>query len=234
LRSDRWAGADHWQQAGQALTLDDLLARCEVADVGIDGGGLDDLLGLTVIGRETGTHKWLSWSHAWAHPSVLERRKSEAARFHDFARDGDLTLCKRIGDDIDDVVSIVQRVDAAGLLDKVGVDPAGIGGILDALADAGIEQDKVLGISQGWRLGGAIKTTERKLAEGQLCCTGAATMMNWCVGNARVEPRGNSILITKQASGFAKIDPLMALFNAVSLMALNPASNVHDGELLTV
>ena len=233
LRSDRWAGADHWQQAAQALTLDDLLARCEVADVGIDGGGLDDLLGLTVIGRETGTHKWLSWSHAWAHPSVLERRKSEAARFHDFARDGDLTLCKRIGDDIDDVVSIVQRVDAAGLLDKVGVDPAGIGGILDALADAGIEQDKVLGISQGWRLGGAIKTTERKLAEGQLL-HGGSNMMNWCVGNARVEPRGNSILITKQASGFAKIDPLMAMFNAVSLMALNPASNVHDGELLTV
>lgn len=233
LRSDRWAGADHWEQAGQALTLDDLLARCEVADVGIDGGGLDDLLGLTVIGRETGTHKWLSWSHAWAHPSVLERRKSEAARFHDFARDGDLTLCKRIGDDIDDVVSIVQRVDAAGLLDKVGVDPAGIGGILDALADAGIEQDKVLGISQGWRLGGAIKTTERKLAEGQLL-HGGSNMMNWCVGNARVEPRGNSILITKQASGFAKIDPLMALFNAVSLMALNPASTYHDGELLTV
>ena len=105
--------------------------------------------------------------------------------------------------------------------------------ILDALADAGIAQDKVLGISQGWRLGGAIKTTERKLAEGQLLHGGRA-MMNWCVGNARVEPKGNSILITKQASGFAKIDPLMALFNAVSLMALNPASNVFDGELLTV
>ena len=158
---------------------------------------------------------------------------AEAARFQDFARDGDLTLVKRIGDDIDDVVAIVQRVDAAGLLDKVGVDPAGIGGILDALADAGIAQDKVLGISQGWRLGGAIKTTERKLAEGQLLHGGSA-MMNWCVGNARVEPKGNSILITKQASGFAKIDPLMALFNAVSLMALNPASNVFDGELLTV
>ncbi|MNG36403.1 hypothetical protein D3C84_1234210 [compost metagenome] len=47
-------------------------------------------------------------------------------------------------------------------------------------------------------------------------------LMNWCVSNCRVEPRANSILITKQASGSAKIDPVMALFNAVSLMALNP------------
>lgn len=233
LRSDRWAGADFWQVAGQALTLDDLLARSEVVDVGIDGGGLDDLLGLAVVGRETGSHKWLVWTHAWAHPSVLERRKSEASRFHDFARDGDLTLVAQIGEDVSDVVDVCQRIDESGLLDKIGVDPAGIGAILDALADAGIAQDKVLGISQGWRLGGAIKTAERKLAEGQLIHGGSA-MMNWCVGNARVEPRSNSILITKQASGLAKIDPLMALFSAVSLMALNPASNFHDGDLLTV
>ena len=43
--------------------------------------------------------------------------------------------------------------------------------------------------------------------------------------NARVEPKGNAIVITKQASGTAKIDPLMAAFNAITWMAANPASS---------
>jgi phage terminase large subunit-like protein len=48
--------------------------------------------------------------------------------------------------------------------------------------------------------------------------------MAWVVGNARVEPGRNAITITKQASGSAKIDPLMAAFNAIALMAMNPWS----------
>jgi len=232
LRSDRWAGADFWERQGTGgLTLDALLDRCEVVDVGIDGGGLDDLLGLAVVGRETDTGNWLSWTRAWAHPSVLERRKSDAERFRDFARDGDLVLVDQIGQDVEQVAEICARVDASGLLDKIGVDPHGLGGILDAIVDTGIDQSLVVGISQGWKLTGAIKTTERKLAEGALW-HGESRMMAWCVGNAKVEPKGNAVAITKQAAGFAKIDPLMALFNAVSLMSLNPQSAAAPGVIL--
>lgn len=222
LMSDAWVGAEFWEsQAATWLSLDEILDRCEVIDVGGDGGGLDDLLGLAVIGREAGTRRWLHWAHAWAHPSVLERRKSEAPRLKDLEAIGDLTLVKRIGDDVEQFAAIVKRINETGLLDKVGLDPAGIGSVLDALADAGVEEDKIVGISQGWKLTGAIKTTERKLAEGTLLHCGQP-LMAWSCGNAKGVPSANAFLITKQASGTAKIDPLMATFNAVSLISLNP------------
>lgn len=230
LRSDRWAGANFWEAQGveRGLTLEALLNRCEVVDIGVDGGGLDDLLGLAALGRDRNTRKWLLWTHAWAHPSVMELRKSEAPRFLDFEKDGDLTLVTTIGDDVREVADICSLVYERGLLDKIGVDPSGLGGILDAIVEAGVPQELIVGISQGWKMTGAIKTAERKLAEGTLV-HGNQRMMNWCVGNAKVEPRGNAVIITKQAAGTAKIDPLMAAFNAVTLMSLNPESeNIDD------
>ncbi|MEM5366573.1 terminase large subunit [Paraburkholderia azotifigens] len=239
LRSDRWAGAEFWEEAAliMHLTLEDLIQRCEVIDLGIDGGGLDDLLGLAVIGRERGTRNWLAWTHAWAHRSVFERRKEIAETLRDFQNEGDLTIVNQIGDDVADVAEIAAAVHRTGMLDMIGADPAGIGCVLDALAEAGIPEDKVIGISQGWKLSGAIKTTERRLAatcgrlvdgtdsasDGMLI-HGGQRLMAWCVGNARVVPVGNAVNITKQASGKAKIDPLMAIFDAVSLMALNPSA----------
>lgn len=222
LRKDRWAGADHWKDKNRDhISLEYILDNCDVVDIGIDGGGLDDLLGLAVIGRHAETHEWVAWCRAWAHPTVLERRKSEAARLRDFEKDGHLKIVDIIGDDVSEVVEICVKVEESGLLDKIGVDPHGLGAILDALLEADIDEDKIVGVSQGWKLQGAIKTAERRLAEGQLIHANQP-LMDWCAGNAKIEPRGNAVLITKQASGFAKIDPLMALFNAVNLISLNP------------
>lgn len=226
LRSGRWAGADFWESSGlEPVTLEELIERSEVIDLGIDGGGLDDLLGACAIGRtpaeEEEKKRWLVWNKAWANEIVLERRKSEAPRFKDFEKSGDLVITKYVGQDVEELVDIVAQVESSGKLDKVGIDPGGIGGILDGLVDAEVPEEKIVGISQGWKLGAAIKTAERKLADGTMKHQGSE-MMAWCVSNAKVEPRGNAILITKQASGTAKIDPLMALFNAVSLMSLNP------------
>jgi len=226
LHSARWAGADFWEGAADpSLSLLALLARSEVVCIGIDGGGLDDLLGLAVLGRESGSERWLHWGRAWAHTSVLERRKSEAARLRDLAAAAELVIVERLGDDIDELAQICEHVLKTGLLAQIGLDPVGIGVVVDALAQREMTEESghVIGISQGWKLSGAIKTAERKLAEGSLAHCGQA-LMAWAVGNAKVEPRGNAITITKQAAGYAKIDPVMALFDAVACLSQNPPS----------
>lgn len=229
LRSDRWAGTDFWEAAADATItdLDSLLARCEVAVVGIDGGGLDDLLGIAVMGREIGTRRWLLWTHAWAHKIVLDRRKDIASQLLDFQKQGSLTICDAPGQDVGDVVDIAQQVQQAGLLPEengIGVDAVGIGQIVDELSSREFPEKCVVAISQGWKLSGAIKTAERGLND-RVLLHADQPLMNWCVGNAKVEPRGNAITITKQAAGSMKIDPLMATFNAVALMSMNPEAS---------
>lgn len=222
LRADRWPGAEFWEPHGNPkLSLAELLQRSEVVTVGGDGGGLDDLLGLTVNGRCRETGRFLLWSHAWAHPSVLDRNKQYATILQDCERAGDVSFVEHIGEDVREFADYCKQVFESGLLYKIGLDPAGVGAIVDALIKAGIPQDQITGVSQGWRLGSAITTLERLLAQGSVehC---AQPLMTWCVGNARVEQRSNSKLVTKQASSEGKIDPLMAAFNAVELMNHNP------------
>lgn len=227
-----WVGAEHWEKnAEPALSLEDLLQRSEVVTVGIDGGGLDDLLGLGVMGREVETKRMLHWGRAWAHPSVLERRKEIAPRLLDFVKQGDLVMVERPGQDVDDVADIVEQCEASGLLDRIGVDPAGIGAIVDAIVDKKIDHERIVGIPQGWRMVGAIKTAERWLSDGKLR-HGGQPIMAWSVGNAKPEARGNAIVITKQTAGSAKIDPLMALFNATALMAMNPKPRRKQYQML--
>lgn len=227
LHSGAWAGAEYWLAAAdKTLTLQEVIRRSDVIVVGIDGGGLDDLLGLAVMGREIGTGHWLLWSHAWAHEIVKERRKDIAPRLGDFEKEGSLTFVKLPGEDVCELADFVMEVDHSGKMAEeaaIGVDSFGVTDIVKELTSEGrgISEDRIVGIPQGWQLNGAIKTAERNLAGGTLKHSGLA-LMAWAVGNAKVEPRGNAISITKQVSGTAKIDPLMAALNTVVLMGKNP------------
>ncbi len=233
LRSNRWAGADFWaDKADDTIDLESVLDRSEVVVVGIDGGGLDDLFGLTVLGRERGSRDWLSWSHAWCHKGVLERRKSIASKLNDFKRDGLLTIVDDELKDISEIVEIIADIKARGLLASVAVDPAGLGEMIEALAEIEVTQEagNLIGAPQGYAMMNSIKTAERKLANGTLKHAPSA-LMDWCVSNLKIEPTATAIRATKQNAGDAKIDPVMALFDAVTVMSRNPeAPTVFDAD----
>lgn len=223
MAGDRWTGADYWERRGdKRVTLDYILRECEVVVVGVDGGGLDDLLGLAVEGRIRNSTRTVLWNKAWVHPIGIERRKSEESKYRDFERDGDLVVVERPGQDIEELAALAKLVFDSGLLARIGLDPERTHKVVfQALIDAGIPEDLVIGISQGWKLTGAMAVMERDLESGNLTHA-AQALMAWCVGNAKVVASGNAFLITKQASGTAKIDPLMASLNAATLMATNP------------
>lgn len=236
LRANRWPGSEFWRRAEDASLagLETVLDRSEVVVVGIDGGGLDDLFGLSVLGRERETKRWLSWSHAWCHEGVLQRRKSIAAQLEDYRKRGELTIVDDELADISGIVEIIADIKDRGLLAAVAVDPAGLGEFTDALAEIEITAENGLlkGAPQGYAMMNSIKTAERKLANGTLRHA-PSTLMDWCVGNLKIEPLATAIRATKANAGDAKIDPVMALFDAVTVMATNPqptGTSIYDDD----
>lgn len=224
LRANRWPGAEFWEKrTDPSITLESILERCECAVVGVDGGGLDDLFGLVVLGREIETKAWLAWAHAWCHVGVLERRQSIATQLREFEAAGDLTIVDDELADISEIVELIAVVKDAGLLASVAVDPAGLGELIDALAEIGVTEEAklLIGAPQGYAMMNAIKTAERRVANGTLLHAGQP-MMGWAVGNLKIEPTATAIRASKQNAGDAKIDPVMALFDAVTVMSRSP------------
>ncbi|MFT8957670.1 MAG: terminase TerL endonuclease subunit [Gluconobacter oxydans] len=222
LREKAWAGAKYWEQRGNPnLSLEDVVKRSRVLVAGIDGGGLDDFLSLAVLGCDAETDEWLHWQRSWVFRDVLKTRKEEAPRYLDFEKQQDLVLVTTMQDDIIELGEIAADLNRSGKLALIGLDPAGVAEIVFELRRKEIEESQIVGVSQGWKLTGPIKTLERKLADGSFH-HGGRPIMAWAVGNAKAQAKGNNIEITKQLAGGKKIDPLMALFDAVACMSKNP------------
>ncbi|WP_158271771.1 terminase large subunit domain-containing protein [Methylosinus sporium] len=240
LGADSWVGAEFWPDAAEkALTLEKILSRCEVVVVGIDGGGADDLLSIYVIGRQrcdsqdVRRRKWFGWGHSWAFSDpvqgrgVVERRLSLEPQLSDFVEDGDLTIFTQPGAGVEGAVAIIKKIYDAGLLGGVGADPAGkvVASISDALELSEMTDSdgplQVQSVSQGFLLQGAIGTCELELLSGRFI-PADQRIMAWALGNAKAELKGSAQMIYKQAAGYAKIDPIMAMFDAIRLMSLNP------------
>lgn len=238
LRANRWAAVEFWPAAAapKPFTLEELIEASEVITVGIDGGGLDDLLGFAAVGRlpivlreytdnitkqRVQIKPWWVWGRAWCHKIALERRKSIAPTLLDFEKQGDLIIVDNVGDETAQVAQICKQIHDSGKLDKIGLDPLGIGTLIEELTAVEIPEESLIGVSQGFKMAGYIKTAENKIARKHLLHANQK-LMAWSVGNARTVVRGSGTMISKAESGTAKIDPVIGMLNAVALMSLNP------------
>ncbi len=221
MRANRWGAVEFWDQAKtKPFTLDELIEKSEVITIGGDGGGLDDLLGQYVIGRLP-NKKWWGWCRAWCHEIALERRKKIAPTLLDFAKDGDLIIVKKVGEETRQFAEICKKIYDSGKLDRIGLDPVRIGLLLEMLESMGIPSDKIIGVSQGFKMAGHILTAELKIAR-QDMLHADQPLMNWCIGNTRTVVKGSGVMIDKAESGSGKIDPVIAMLNATALMSENP------------
>jgi phage terminase large subunit-like protein len=159
---------------------------------------------------------------------VFKKRKDIADTLKSFVGDGDLVLCEEPSQDIIEVADLCEKVRASKLLpakDGIGIDRIGLPGLLDELVSRGFDISEnggvITAIAQGGYLNPAIMGLERKLNDKTLVHAGQP-LMTFCVGNAKIELKGSARAVTKQVSGKAKIDPLVAAFDAAMLMARNP------------
>ena len=235
LSADRWTGAPFWERAADPnlADLDALLARCEVVVAGVDGGGLDDLLGLALIGREKGSKRWLIWAHAWAWDTVWQRRQAEATALDECIAEGSLTRCamghnggpalddliedapdedEDLTQDVRELVAILVKVRDLGLFpdkDALGLDAAGVAAIVDELARNGFTDEMMKAIPQGWKLSSAIKGLARKVAA-RTARHGGVEADGMVRRQRETDTEGASAVAIEKRNAGEKIDPVAA------------------------
>ncbi|MEP3331662.1 terminase TerL endonuclease subunit [Sedimentitalea sp.] len=209
--------------ATSRITVDSIIARCEHVAVGIDLGGAVDWTGLGIIGTDA-DGIWHATARAYAQQKAIDANE-HASTCEGFIADGDLRVI-RPGADIDAILDIIQRIDEAGKLHAIGVDPAGAVDLVEKLEAASFplsegpqDANPVMGIGQSaFRLNPAVRTLERRADEGRIRFD-KSRMLRWCFSNCIAVERTNVTEITKRGRD-EKFDPVAALLDAASTLIL--------------
>jgi phage terminase large subunit-like protein len=222
--ADAWPGVKHWQGAERDfVSLDYIMDHCEVCTIGVDWGGADDLASVCVMGRLP-SKQILAWVRAWARPSVFKARPKIASTLRDFQAQGDLRVVETGEAQAAEAADLCEQVYKAGLLPEVGgigLDSAALDMLLDALGSRGMVMPLLTSVKQGGWLQAAVAGVPLRLESGSLV-HGGQPILAWAVGNAKQRLKGSNYVVEKELAGSAKIDPLIALFNAAMRMRENP------------
>ena len=238
-----WEGTAYWDACYDEtisepgiLGLQALLDRCDVAVAGIDGGSIQDWLGLVILGIDRETGRWLAWGHAWAHERYINEKPEYGAKVRAFERRGEITVVPDLGDpkpgetrrsiDLDEMVDVLCLCNEYNVFPKVaaiGID--GVAGvhyeqrIVGADDEYAPASEQIGRIKQGAWLHDAITGLPRRMQNGRFGHCGSDAM-HWCATNAQMTRKANGYYaITRE--GIArdqKMDLFIALLNATFVM----------------
>ncbi|NOD96643.1 hypothetical protein GS610_05415 [Ruegeria sp. HKCCD6228] len=234
LRARGWAVAQQWNKiANRPLPLPTILASAEHVAVGIDLGGASDWSSLGVIGVMP-DGQWQCWQQSWFFQSAYDMYKRERTNFDRFLAHGDLKLVEP-GEDIRQILELMEFVKSAGNLHGVGVDPYGSSALVDAAERAGFSIDgdrpEVMGVRQSVQaLNDPITRLERQVLEGKLIADNGPAL-TWAMGNAVVLPAGASVKLEREEAA-GKIDPVAALIDAAGALVMRRPERIDIGALI--
>ena len=223
LKANNWkAFIDLLPYSEQVLSLEDLIEQCEVLAVGFDGARLFDLAGLTVTGRVTNSNKYLSWSHGWLNVEALDKNKRSASKLLELADLKEITIVNKVSQQFTEITALIKMLDNTGKLYQIGVDPSGLGTFNTDLEEAGINTDKIIGISQGYKMQQHITTLENLLGKESIKFA-SQELIRWQVSNTRLILKSNTVMVSK-ADSADKIDNIISILNSIAIISQNPPS----------
>ena len=223
LKANRWeAFTTLLPHSESVFSLEDLLAKSEVITIGFDGASLFDLAGLTVTGRITNTNTYLTWSHAWLNRAALDKNKRSANKLLELEQLKEVTIVEEVNQQFKEITALIKMIDGTGKLYQIGVDPHGLGTFKTDLEAEGVESDKIIGVSQGYKMQQHIITTENLMAKGTIKFS-SQELIRWQASNTRLILKSNTVMVSK-ADSADKIDNIISILNSIAIMSQNPPS----------
>jgi phage terminase large subunit-like protein len=209
LGYDKWIPGYAVRDAtDESLTLDSMLAQCNLFWIAVDRGGSDDLEAVCIIGTPDGGQEqkrsWMYWGQQYVTQQGYERSKKYLPLDEHIAS-GELLLLRSGSEDLLRIESLVERCKAAGGVAALGYDMHNKGPLEELAERQGVYAHEV---PQGWRIHAGMVWVERTMLDEAITFT-PNKMLEWNLDHAVVKWSGNSKMLSKELSQ-SKIDGAVA------------------------
>lgn len=227
LKENNWeAFTSLLPSSEQVFDLEYLIKESEVITIGFDGASVFDLAGLTVTGRIAKTNNYLSWSHGWLNREALDKNKRSATKLLELEQLKEITIVDKVSQQFKEIIAVIKMIDQSKKLFQIGVDPHGLGTFKTDLEDEGIDVDKIVAVSQGYKMQQHIITTENLMAQNKIKFS-KQELIRWQASNTRLIFKSNTVMVSK-ADSADKIDNIISILNSIAIMSQNPPSMINN------